>query len=79
MLCTKLSQREYHVKTIPPTYRYSPATADNLKIVSGFQEAISKMKRTTPDRIKFLLDRYAYWRDYASKERKGIICPSDCE
>lgn len=79
MLCTKLSQREYKVKTIPPTYRYSPGTADNLIIVSGFQEAISKMKRTTPERMKFLLDRFTYWRDYASKEHKGIIYPSDCE
>lgn len=79
LLCTKLSQREYKVQTIPPTYRYSPATAENLVIVNGFQEAISTMKKISPERRSFLLDRFSYWHNFGLKERKGVICPSDCE
>lgn len=79
MLCTTLAQREYMVRTIPPTYRYSPATADNLLIVSGFQEAISKMKRTSSERKEFLLNRFHYWYNYGSKEDKGVFYPSDYE
>jgi len=79
LFCTKLSHGRYTIKTIPPTYRYSPSTADNLSIVDGFLEAIQGMEHTTAKRKKFLEDRYSYWKDYGLQEGKGIICPSDKE
>lgn len=79
LLCTKLSQREYKVLSIPPTYRYSPMTAGNLSVVKGFQAAISSMKRTSPERKAFLSERFSYWHDWGLQNYKGIICPSDSE
>lgn len=79
LLCTKLSQREYKVQTIPPTFRYSPVTAENLVIVKGFQDAIATMKQTSSERKSFLSERFSYWHDFGLKERKGVIHPSDCE
>ena len=79
LLCSTLSHGEYVVKTIPPTYRYSPATADNLSIVNGFDTAIRQMEKTTDERKVFLASRYTYWKKYGNQERKGIICPADSE
>lgn len=79
LLCTELSQREYRVITIPPTYRYSPVTAQNLTIVKEFENAIFKMKQVSSGRKRFLAERFPYWRNYGSNENKGIIHPSDCE
>lgn len=79
LMCTTLSHGKYTVKTIPPTYRYSPATADNFSVVSGFADAVPHMEMTTAERQKFLVNRYAYWKEYGETERKGIIYPADRE
>lgn len=79
LLCTFLSHGKYTVKTVPPTYRYSPATADNLSVVSGFDIAIPKMEMTSPERQRFMISRYEYWKEYGMLEQQGIHCPSDME
>ena len=79
LLCSTLSHGKYTVKTIPPTYRYSPSTADNLSIVTGFDVAIHRMEKTSDERKAFLASRYTYWKEYGEQERKGIICTADCE
>ena len=79
LLCSTLSHGKYSVKTIPPTYRYSPATARNYSVVTGFDAAISNMKQTSEERKAFLLSRYSYWKEFGAQESQGIICPSDCE
>lgn len=79
LLCSSLAAGKYSVKTIPPTYRYSPALADNFALVDGFDTAISKMQCTSPERKEFLLTRYPYWCEYGQSDRKGIYCPSDRE
>lgn len=79
LLCTTLSHGKYTVKTIPPTYRYSPATADNFSVVSGFDAAILHMEKTSDKRKQFLLNRYSYWENFGRQEPKGCFCPSDYE
>lgn len=79
LLCSSLTAGKYSVKTIPPTYRYSPALADNFALVSGFDTAISRMQHTSPERKDFLLRRYPYWCEYGQSDRKGMYCPSDRE
>ena len=79
LLCATLSKGKYTVKTVPPTYRYSPATADNFSVVSGFDTAIRHMEMTTSERKEFLVSRYAYWKEYGEADHKGILCPADRE
>lgn len=79
LLCTTLSHGTYTVKTVPPTYRYSPGTADNLTLVSGFATAILRMTKISPERKEFLLSRYSYWESYGKRERKGCYSLSDYE
>lgn len=79
LFCSKLSHGKYTVKTIPPTYRFSPATADVLSIVNNFEEAISSMEKTTDERKAFLIERYSYWKEYGEQPSRGIFCPSDKE
>lgn len=79
LMCTTLKKGKYTVKTIPPTYQYSPATADNFSVVSGFDSAVSHMEMTTPERQEFLVNRYAYWKEYGEMDRKGVFCPADRE
>lgn len=79
LLCTTLSHGTYTVKTIPPTYRYSPGTADNLSVVSGFATAISHMEKISSERKAFLLSRYSYWESYGKREQKGCYSLSDYE
>ena len=38
--CVALANGKYTVKTIPPTFTYSPGTAYNLSIISEFDKAI---------------------------------------
>ena len=63
LFCSKLSHGKYTIKTIPPTYRFSPATADVLSIVNNFKGAISSMDKTTDERKAFLIERYSYWKE----------------
>lgn len=79
MLCSKVSHGEYHVLTIPPTYRYSPATAENLLLCSDFEKAILNMEQTTDERKDFLIKRFPYWISYAKLEQRGAFCTSDYE
>ena len=79
LFCSKLSHGKYTVKTIPPTYRYSPATADVLSLITNFDRAINAMERTTVERKNFLSERYSYWKDYGEQPSKGMFCPSDKE
>lgn len=79
LLCSSLSHGKYTVKTIPPTFRYSPITADNLSVVNGFDIAIAQMKNCSDERKAFLSQRYPYWKKYGSQSNKGIMNTSDCE
>lgn len=79
LLCTSLSHGQYTVKTIPPTFRYSPMTADNLSVVNGFDYAITKMNHCSDERKNFLIKRYPYWKEYGSLDNKGVMNSSDCE
>ena len=79
LLCSTLCHGKYTVKTIPPTYRYSPATADNFSVVTGFDIAIPFMEKVSDERKDFLASRYAYWKEYGQITSKGILCPSDRE
>lgn len=79
LLCCKISNRKYHVLTVPPTFRYGPHLVCDLLNVNGFKEAVSDMKMTTEDRKRFLLERYDYWVNYASLKQRGIIHTSDRE
>lgn len=79
LLCTTLSHGVYEVKTIPPFYRYSPMTADNLSVVTGFKDAIPNIEYISDERKKFLQDRYSYWENYGKIESKGIMYNCDHE
>lgn len=79
LLCSTLSHGEYTVKTIPPTFRFSPSIAENLSIVNGFDAAIGKMKSCSAERKDFLSKRYPYWKIFGSQSNKGIMNTSDHE
>ena len=67
MLCATVSNSSgntlYSIKTIPPTFQLDACWADSYKEYSGFIEAIDRMEHTTPERKKFLKERFPYWRE----------------
>lgn len=79
--CVALANGKYTVKTIPPTFTYSPGTAYNLSIISEFDKAIPSIKGISDERRNFLKERYRYWKNFNSQSRQkmGIIHCADKE
>ncbi|MHA6530072.1 Shedu anti-phage system protein SduA domain-containing protein [Paenibacillus sp. BAC0078] len=69
---SRVRNKNYWVKNIPPTFRYRADCAEELVLSKGFREAISKMKHTSKARKDFLDQRYEYWIDYGKLPSKGI-------
>jgi hypothetical protein len=66
------------VVNIPPTFRLGPNNADDLNILSGWEKAIGANNLITTERQRFLLERLAYWQEYA-REGGGLHDSQDWE
>ena len=75
----KVSNGEYNILHIPPTFKYRPDCIDTLKKYKGFYEAIPRMDKTSDERKQFLRDRYSYWIDNSSSTKKGLIISMEGE
>ena len=79
IISCKISQGNYNVINIPPTYRYRPDIAEDLAKLHGFKDKINDMKYTSEERKNFLKERYQYWYDFGKSNPKGILDPKDNE
>lgn len=77
--CCKVSNGEYNVISIPPTYRYGPDYAESLSKMRGFYEKIDSIENISSNRKDFLKNRYNYWIKFSEREDIGIICGGDFE
>lgn len=75
----KVSDGNYHVISIPPTFVYRPGLSNNYSKFINFKQTITKMKYTSDARKQFLLDRYSYWEEFGKADKLGIIDTSDKE
>lgn len=71
--CTFVKETKYHIKTIPPTFRYRPDRADVLCHYQDFFESIDQMKNTSKERKAFLKSRYEYWKNFGEQGTHGIV------
>lgn len=75
----KVSNGEYTILHIPPTFKYRPDCIDTLQKYKGFYEAIPRMDKTSQERKQFLRDRYSYWIDNSTFIKKGLIISMEGE
>lgn len=75
----KVSNGNYHVISIPPTFVYRPILSHNYSKLLNFEQAITKMKYTSDLRKQFLRDRYSYWAEFGKNPDLGLIDTSDKE
>ena len=75
----KVSNGEYNILHIPPTFKYRPDRIDTLKKYKGFYEAIPRMDKTSQERKQFLRERYSYWIDNSTIINKGLIISMEGE
>lgn len=62
--CSKVKHKQYHIISIPPTFRYRADCAEVLYLYQGFKEKIDEMKHTSDGRKEFLKNRYNYWTTF---------------
>ncbi len=58
---------------VPPTLQLGPNNADSLASVEGVDKAIHFNDLISNERKEFLVERLAYWRDWAARDDKGVI------
>lgn len=76
---SRVRNKEYWIKNIPPTFKYRADCARELVSVKGFREAIAHMKHTSEARKEFLSQRYEYWIEYGKLPNKGILTSGEGE
>lgn len=79
IISCKISQGNYNVITISPTFKFKPDLAEDLSKLKGFEEQIKNMKYTSNERKDFLKARYQYWYDFGRMPSKGILSSKDAE
>lgn len=75
----KVSDGNYHVISIPPTFVYRPGLSNNYDKLINFKQAVTKMIYTSDGRKQFLLNRYSYWVGFGESANLGSIDTSDKE
>ena len=75
----KVSDGNYYVISIPPTFVYRPGLSNNYGKLINFKQAVTKMRYTSDGRKQFLLNRYSYWVEFGESANLGIIDTSDKE
>lgn len=75
----KISNAQYDVINISPTFRYRADCATSLPEYNGFCEKIDCMEKTSLERKEFLKSRYLYWCDFAKSGVGGMICSQEGE
>lgn len=77
-LCVRLSRGRFVAVTVPPTVHLGPALARTWALIEGKEEASRSAPWATPERRRFLAERFRYWDRWA-REDMGIIRPADEE
>lgn len=78
----KVSNGEYTITYIPPTFVFRPSTIDAIggyTKYNGFAAAVDKMEYTTDERKRFLKERFQYWQANAQNINNSLISTSDME
>lgn len=69
---------KYQALCIPSTFTLGPLSAERLLRIDKLEEAIQQAD-ISPERVKFLIERLKYWRDWASHGNSGIVNAADRE
>ena len=76
--CT-VSNGQYYVRYIPPTFVYRPVTSHVLQKWIGFTSALSRIPDISEERRVFLQNRFEYWMCFGAKKNHGIMNSGDYE
>ncbi|MBA4150646.1 MAG: DUF4263 domain-containing protein [Verrucomicrobia bacterium] len=76
--CSRLDQAGYYAITIPPTLKLGPMFADYGRMIRDKAQAISNNAYLSPERKKFLLERWNYWDEWALRGG-GVSSTGDWE
>ncbi|QQE78378.1 Shedu immune nuclease family protein [Alicyclobacillus sp. SO9] len=78
-LCSKVENRQYVAKSIPPTLELGPSLAPYHALIHSKEAAAERNRLLTKERKDFLKSRFAYWDNYAMQVSRGIANTGDRE
>jgi hypothetical protein len=79
LLCVKINKEGYYAISVPPTLKLGPSNADEWLMINRKQDAVRNSKLIPEPRKDFLVRRFDYWDDWASKGNFGVINTGDVE
>ncbi|MGO9275345.1 MAG: Shedu anti-phage system protein SduA domain-containing protein [Terriglobia bacterium] len=69
----------YSALSVPATLELGPMVAKAFARIDKMPEAIERNQWISGDRRRFLVERLAYWNEWAKLEDSGVICTGDWE
>ena len=79
LVTCKVSNGQYNVQYIPPTFVYRPVTSHVLQKWIGFASALSRIPDISEERRAFLQNRFEYWKAFGMKNNHGLMNTGDYE
>jgi hypothetical protein len=80
-ICVTKTAERYRALSIPGTLQLGPMFADCWSLFDNVPEAIKSNEWITDERKNFLIERIAYWKEWAREKggRSSVYSPSDWE
>jgi hypothetical protein len=80
LICIKAeSAGRFKAISVPPTLKWCPLLAEDRSMISDFPAAIEANQHITLERKQFLIRRFPYWNEWATKGQRGFANTGDEE